>query len=351
MPPSSASRSTACGYSRRNRCRPCPTPPNCWPPGCGGGQGRASSGRRIGTGRPAGDGRPRRPCRRGDISAQQPQQEVGRHRPETRRGRELFIELAGRFDIVGENFKAGTMDRLGLGYDVLAARYPALVWVSVSGFGNMGESPYRDWPAYAMVPEAMSGIYEYARPPGEAPRVTPSARWGTSARPVRRHRPPRRACAIGTRLAWVSGSTSPMLDSMIAMTDVVTNFWSLGRRSGLVDGSWRRSWRPNGWFATQVVREHQFARLAELVGHPEWIDDDRFAHPLGLDRTHRVGDPPRGRVVGGRPDAGRGVRRARSGRHRGRPVLHRSGGDRDEQWRRITCWWRWTEPTAWSTRC
>src|SRR5689334_23036965 len=51
------------------------------------------------------------------------------------RGRELFMDLAGHFDVVGENFKAGTMDRLGLGYEDLAARHPALIYVSVSGFG------------------------------------------------------------------------------------------------------------------------------------------------------------------------------------------------------------------------
>ncbi|MEZ5239123.1 MAG: CoA transferase [Microthrixaceae bacterium] len=63
------------------------------------------------------------------------------------RGRELFIELAGRFDVVGENFKAGTMDRLGLGYEALSQRWPQLIYVSVSGFGNLGDSPYRSWPA------------------------------------------------------------------------------------------------------------------------------------------------------------------------------------------------------------
>ena len=45
-----------------------------------------------------------------------------------------------------------------LGYDALSAIYPGLIFVSVSGFGNLGESPYAAWPAYAMVPEAMSGI-------------------------------------------------------------------------------------------------------------------------------------------------------------------------------------------------
>ena len=197
------------------------------------------------------------------------------------RGKELFVELAGNFDVVGENFKAGTMDRLGLGYDVLAARHPRLIWVSVSGFGNLGESPYRDWPAYAMVPEAMSGIYEFARPPGEAPRVTPVGALGDISSAL--------FAVIGIQAALRHRETTglgqrvdiAMLDSVIAMTDVVTNFWSLGRRDGLVDGVMASFMSGDGWFAVQVVREHQFEKLAELLGHPEWVTDERFATRAG----------------------------------------------------------------------
>src|SRR5947208_1572977 len=64
-------------------------------------------------------------------------------------GRDLFLRLAPRFDVVAENFKAGTMDRLGLGYEAVAAVHPAVVYVSVSGFGNDGASPYTEWPAYS----------------------------------------------------------------------------------------------------------------------------------------------------------------------------------------------------------
>src|SRR6476620_10170453 len=51
-------------------------------------------------------------------------------------GKELFLALVDKFDIVAENFKAGTMDRMGLGYDVIAQRYPRAIYMSVSGFGN-----------------------------------------------------------------------------------------------------------------------------------------------------------------------------------------------------------------------
>ena len=51
-------------------------------------------------------------------------------------GRELVKRLAPRFDVLAENFKPGTLNRLGLGYDSIAAIAPRLVYVSVSGFGN-----------------------------------------------------------------------------------------------------------------------------------------------------------------------------------------------------------------------
>ena len=197
------------------------------------------------------------------------------------RGRELFVELAGRFDVVAENFKAGTMDRLGLGYAELSARHPALVYVSVSGFGNLGDSPYRAWPAYAMVPEAMSGLYEYARQGEEPPRVTPAGALGDISSAL--------FAVIGTLAALrhrdVTGRGQQvdvaMLDSMIAMTDVITNFWSLGQRDNTPEIIMTSFRAADGWFAVQVAREHQFEQLAKLVGHPEWVADERFATRKG----------------------------------------------------------------------
>src|SRR5438309_4607060 len=90
----------------------------------------------------------------------------------TEAGRGLVLRLAPKFDVIAENFKAGTMGRLGLGYEAVKAVHPAVVYASVSGFGNNG-SPYGDWPAYASIVEAMSGIYEYTRRPGESPRANP----------------------------------------------------------------------------------------------------------------------------------------------------------------------------------
>jgi formyl-CoA transferase len=204
------------------------------------------------------------------------------------RGRDLVLRLAPRFDIVAENFKPGTLDRLGLGYADVAKVHPGAIYVSVSGFGHgAGPSAYSSWPAYAAVAEAMSGIYEYKRVelgPEAPPVVAPVGALGD----------------IGSALFAVIGALAAlrqrevtgagqhvdvaMYDAMVAMTDIVTNFWSMGLRPAagarpqlIMDGFRAR----DGWFILQVGREHQFERLAHLVGRPEWLDDPRFATRQG----------------------------------------------------------------------
>jgi formyl-CoA transferase len=205
-------------------------------------------------------------------------------------GRDLVLRLAPHFDVFAENFKAGALRKLGLGYDDIAAVHPKVVYLSVSGFGNTTSSPYDAWPAYAPIAEAMSGLYEYKRLGDDPPLVGPAGALGD----------------IGTSLFGAIGVLAAlrhrdrtgegqyvdvaMYDSMVAMADLVVNFWSMGLRPGglgpllIMDGFRAR----DGWFIVQVGREHQFERLAHIIGHPEWLDDERFATREGW-RVHLEG--------------------------------------------------------------
>ena len=197
-------------------------------------------------------------------------------------GRELFLDLAGRFDVVAENFKAGTMDRLGLGYDVVHERHPGVIYLSVSGFGNDEASPYTDWPAYASIVEAMSGVYDWARRPGESPRPKPVGALGDISSGL--------FAVIGVLAALRHRDTTgrgqyldvAMLDALVSMTDVVSNLWSLGVRPDrplpLILDAFAAA---DGYLVVQIVREHQFAALARLVGREDWLDDARFADRQG----------------------------------------------------------------------
>src|SRR3990170_7030007 len=82
-------------------------------------------------------------------------------------GRETFLRLVEKADVVMENFTPGTMDSLGLGYETLSARNPRLVYAATSGFGQTG--PERDRPALDIVVQGMGGIMSITGEPGGAP--------------------------------------------------------------------------------------------------------------------------------------------------------------------------------------
>jgi crotonobetainyl-CoA:carnitine CoA-transferase CaiB-like acyl-CoA transferase len=92
-------------------------------------------------------------------------------------GREIFKVLCKDADAVMENFRAGVMDRLGLGYEVLAEINPRLVYGSLRGFGDhrTGSSPYVNWPAFDVVAQAMGGMMAItgAEPGGMPTKVGP----------------------------------------------------------------------------------------------------------------------------------------------------------------------------------
>ena len=88
-------------------------------------------------------------------------------------GREIFDRLLDRADALVENFRPGTMEKLGYGWESLHQRYPRLVYAAASGFGHSG--PYSHYPAYDMVVQGLGGIMSITGHPG-----MPLTRVGTS---------------------------------------------------------------------------------------------------------------------------------------------------------------------------
>ena len=86
----------------------------------------------------------------------------------TETDRDTFLHLVDTVDAVVENARVGVMDRLGVGYEVLHARQPRLVYAAIRGFGDprTGESPYADWPAFDIVAQSMGGLVATTGPLG-----------------------------------------------------------------------------------------------------------------------------------------------------------------------------------------
>ncbi|MDJ0867873.1 MAG: CaiB/BaiF CoA-transferase family protein [Myxococcota bacterium] len=200
-------------------------------------------------------------------------------------GRDLVLRLIPHFDVVAENFTPGAMKRLGLDYERVAAHEPRAIYLSVSGFGNTGESPYATWPAYAPIAEAMGGLYEPNRKGDGPPPVVVAGALGD----------------IGSALFGVIGVLSAlrhrertglgqyvdiaMYDAMLAISDMPPFLWSMGAPvAWAAAGSLAlcAAFRArDGYFVVAVFREHHFERLAQAVGHPEWVEDERFATRTG----------------------------------------------------------------------
>jgi CoA:oxalate CoA-transferase len=88
-------------------------------------------------------------------------------------GRDVFERLLDKADALVENFRPGTMEKLGYGWEVLHPRYPRLVYAAASGFGHTG--PYSHYPAYDMVVQGLGGVMSITGHPG-----MPLTRVGTS---------------------------------------------------------------------------------------------------------------------------------------------------------------------------
>ena len=198
----------------------------------------------------------------------------------TEEGRELVMKLAVSADVLLENFRPGVMDRLGLGYEVVKAVNPAIVYASISGFGQ--ESPLRDLPAFDLVIQAMSGLMSLTGPKsGPATAVGESvadvctgmfAAFGVVAALFNRER------TGAGRQVDVS-----MLDSMMAM-----QLTGLSRQLYFDDtlkpvGNRHPVTYPVDSFPTRTgdivmvcFSQGAFRALCEVMGQPKLADDPRF---------------------------------------------------------------------------
>ena len=195
--------------------------------------------------------------------------------------REVFETLLADADVLVENFRPGTMEKVGYGWDQLHQRYPNLVYAAVSGFGHTG--PLSARPAYDMVAQAMGGVMSITGHPGGPP-----TRVGTSIGDVTAGL----FTAIGIcsalyereRTGQAAKIDVAMLDSQVAILEnAIARYAATGDVPGPL-GARHPSITPFAAFAAAdghlviaAGNDSLFRRLCDVIGRPSIAHDQRFA--------------------------------------------------------------------------
>jgi formyl-CoA transferase len=195
-------------------------------------------------------------------------------------GREIFLELAARSDVVVENFRPGTMEGWGVGYLAVRALRPDVVYVSISGFGQYG--PLRERLGYDPLAQAMSGFLSLNGSPDGEPVKSPTfladdlggVHGALGALAALQHR---------ARTGEGQHVDVALLDAMLFQS---TGYLTLGAMD--VDlprlGNQFRVAAPantyvcrDGRILTGVLLDSHWKRLAPLVGRADLADDPDYA--------------------------------------------------------------------------
>ena len=203
----------------------------------------------------------------------------------TEEGRAIVRQLAAQSDVVLENYKVGTLERLGLGYADLSADHPELIYCSVTGFGQTG--PRAKQPAYDFLIQAMGGLMsvtgERDDKPGGGPQKVgvPIVDMVTGV-----------YAAVGILAAIIGRHTTGrgqhvdlgMMDVQVGLLmNQAMNFLLAGRtpkRTGTAHPNIQpqRTFEcRDGQIVVVVGNDGQFATLCGLMGRPELAADERFA--------------------------------------------------------------------------
>lgn len=204
-------------------------------------------------------------------------------------GRDIVLKLAAGSDVMIENFRPGTLDRRGLGYETVRTLNPKIIYCSVSGFGERG--PYRDLAGYDTIGQAMSGLLSLLTDPDKPQGMGISfsdhltgiyACYGILAALVNRT-----ITGEGQRV-----ETSLLRASISFISENAARYFE----TGVVPRRVHRT-RTAGVFAfvdqeglpfvIHLSSPEKFWRgLLEVVGKPEWADDPRFCDRKGRSENH-----------------------------------------------------------------
>ncbi|MFZ5754973.1 MAG: CaiB/BaiF CoA transferase family protein, partial [Bacillota bacterium] len=195
-------------------------------------------------------------------------------------GKAVFLDLVKKVDVLVENFRPGTMEKLGLGYEELKKVNPRLIYAASSGFGQTG--PYAHKAAYDMIVQGMGGIMSITGEPGRPPvRVGASIGDITAglftAYGIMTALYHREKTGLG-QLVDVA-----MLDCQVAILENAIARYAVTGKAPEPLGTRHPSITPfqayktqDDWIIVAVGNDQLWAKFCKVIGREELIDDSRF---------------------------------------------------------------------------
>jgi crotonobetainyl-CoA:carnitine CoA-transferase CaiB-like acyl-CoA transferase len=201
-------------------------------------------------------------------------------------GKEVFLRLVAKADVVVENFRPGVMNRLGLGYDALKQVKPSLIYCAISGFGQSG--PLKDNPAYDQIVQGLSGVMSVTGDKETAPLrvgypVADTIGGLTAAFAI--------AAALFRKQRNDQGEfidVSMLEATLVTMGWAVSN-WLIAGATPEPMGNENMTASPSGAFKTRAGliniaanKQEQFEALCRLLDRADLVTDPRY-----IDREDR----------------------------------------------------------------
>jgi crotonobetainyl-CoA:carnitine CoA-transferase CaiB-like acyl-CoA transferase len=196
-------------------------------------------------------------------------------------GRDVLLRMVRDADVLTENYRRGTLEKLGLGYDVLSAANPGLIYCAISGYGRTG--PAADKGGFDLIAQGFAGLMSITGEPGGPPVKTGNPVADINAGIL---------AALGIVAAYAHKQRTgqgQVVDTSLMEAALQQTYWhaaihfATGASPGplgsahLLTAPYQAFRARDGWLNIGGANQANWERIAEVLGHPEWRDDPRFA--------------------------------------------------------------------------
>jgi crotonobetainyl-CoA:carnitine CoA-transferase CaiB-like acyl-CoA transferase len=196
-------------------------------------------------------------------------------------GRDVLLRMVRDADVLTENYRRGTLEKLGIGYDVLAEVNPGLIYCAVSGYGRTG--PYADKGGFDLIAQGFAGLMSITGEPGGPPVKTGNSVADMNAGIL---------AAVGILAAYahkLKTGEGQVVDTSLMEAALQQTYWhaaiyfATGQSPGptgsahLLTAPYQAFAARDGWINIGGANQANWERIADVLGHPEWRADPRFA--------------------------------------------------------------------------